>query len=681
MHRKSLIHTILLTSLLISCFSVQADLPDTIKIEEVRIIKQFSKKQQQAGVKRQKIDTLALSTLAHRSLSEVLSENTPIFIKTYGRGSMASASFRGTAPSHTKVLWNDFEINNPMLGMVDFSLIPTWFVDDVNLAYGAASVQKTTGALGGSVELNNQPNWNKGLNIHTLTSFGEYHTYDQFLAVNYTTAKLSLKSKAFYSRSENDFTFYNKDIISSVDLATGEKTHPKQKQQQADYEKYGILQEIYYRLKRNETLAFKIWSQKADRSLPMLSSDEKNDNKELEGESQLNNYNKQYDFSTRAVSNWKHYGDRWNYAVNLGYIHTDLDYIYDVRLHDGEINRRIDSKSDVNSFFFKASGEAQLTDNTKFNTAIQYQHHHVDSKEKIDKTAYDESRTELNWLGAIEHQWAKGLTQSICIQTPVTDNKFDPLIWVAGIQYEVVQKNVFNTQFNVTRNYHRPTLNDLYFQPGGNPELKAEEGYTTELDFGYAFLWPKTDLKLNTTGYISEINDWILWLPAGSRGYWEPMNLKKVSSKGIEFKANLSGFLSEKLNYKFITNYAFTKSVNYGKSIGENDLSYGKQLPYIPKKSMNILASLNYNKTTIIGRFNYYSQRHTTTSNEYETMRDYLYSYYMTNLSIGHELSLSKKVLANIQLKVDNLFDEDYRSILQRPMPGRNYTILLDLKF
>ncbi len=33
---------------------------------------------------------------------------------------MATASMRGTAPSHTKVTWNGMSLNSPMLGMVDF---------------------------------------------------------------------------------------------------------------------------------------------------------------------------------------------------------------------------------------------------------------------------------------------------------------------------------------------------------------------------------------------------------------------------------------------------------------------------------------------------------------------------------------------------------------------------------
>jgi iron complex outermembrane receptor protein len=37
--------------------------------------------------------------------------------------------------------------------------------------------------------------------------------------------------------------------------------------------------------------------------------------------------------------------------------------------------------------------------------------------------------------------------------------------------------------------------------------------------------------------------------------------------------------------------------------------------------------------------------------------------------------------LLSAELSINNLFDEEYHSILYRPMPGRNYMLLLMLKF
>ena len=86
------------------------------------------------------MDSLVLKESISLSVADILTQNTPVFIKSYGRGSMATASMRGTAPSHTKVTWNGMSLNSPMLGMVDFSYIPAYLVDDAELYHGAGSV-------------------------------------------------------------------------------------------------------------------------------------------------------------------------------------------------------------------------------------------------------------------------------------------------------------------------------------------------------------------------------------------------------------------------------------------------------------------------------------------------------------------------------------------------------------
>ena len=142
-------------------------LQDTIKLELVlisgkRIFKNFNET-------RSEIDSLALAKSGTVRLSELLSQNTPIYIKAYGRGAMATASFRGTAPSHTRVTWNGLELNSPMLGMVDFSLIPVYFTDEVKLLHGSSSLSESSGALGGTILLENTPNWNNNLSGKLLS--------------------------------------------------------------------------------------------------------------------------------------------------------------------------------------------------------------------------------------------------------------------------------------------------------------------------------------------------------------------------------------------------------------------------------------------------------------------------------------------------------------------------------
>lgn len=67
---------------------------------------------------------------------------------------------------------------------------------------------------------------------------------------------------------------------------------------------------------------------------------------------------------------------------------------------------------------------------------------------------------------------------------------------------------------SVSRNYRFPTLNDLYFLPGGNPNLRNEHGFS--YDAGVSFEVGKENAyKLNggVNWFDSYIDDWIIWLP------------------------------------------------------------------------------------------------------------------------------------------------------------------------
>ena len=77
-------------------------------------------------------------------------------------------------------------------------------------------------------------------------------------------------------------------------------------------------------------------------------------------------------------------------------------------------------------------------------------------------------------------------------------------------------------------------------------------------------------------------------------------------------------------------------------------------------------------------RYNYYSERYTTSSNEKGSSLYLLNSYYMNDLGLGKTFRLSVGELS-VKLWVYNLFDEEYVSVLSRPMPGRNFGLFIGI--
>ena len=112
------------------------------------------------GQQKTELDSAALKLTVSQSMADVLTFNSSIFVKQYGRGSLSTVSFRGTAASHTQVTWNGMKINSPMLGMTDFSMIPSFFTDKASLLHGSSSLAVASGGLGGAVLLATEPDGN-----------------------------------------------------------------------------------------------------------------------------------------------------------------------------------------------------------------------------------------------------------------------------------------------------------------------------------------------------------------------------------------------------------------------------------------------------------------------------------------------------------------------------------------
>jgi iron complex outermembrane receptor protein len=82
-----------------------------------------------------------------------------------------------------------------------------------------------------------------------------------------------------------------------------------------------------------------------------------------------------------------------------------------------------------------------------------------------------------------------------------------------GVEYHPFASHQFYIKTNIARNYHEPSLNDLYYIPGGNPELKSEKGATADIGTGYSGNIGKSSYHVTLNGYFSEIENWIIWLP------------------------------------------------------------------------------------------------------------------------------------------------------------------------
>lgn len=628
-------------------------LTDTISIEEVPV---FGRRTiQEAGTMTTRIDTMVLQMLKTQTVSELLSSYSPVFIKSYGRGSTATASFRGTAPSHTQVYWNGMKLNSPMRGDVDFSLFPVYFIDDLSLQHGGSSLQSGAGALGGSVLINNKPVWTDRFSIRYVQTIESFSTNKEYLNLGFGNGRIQSKTRIFSDRSQNDFPYFNYGVLPMHEDV----------QKNAQYRKSGLLQEVYSRFS-DQSFSAKLWAYQSHRDLPQLMSFEGDVRKET-----------QKDLNFRAVLNWKKVKEKnkleWMAGLNMSILNyfrssTEANFV------------NFDSQSKERSFTNKFNYDWTPNETLNFNWSLNTTYNTVSVVDHAQKTGYDQDQLAFSLLNSAHFMLLPEWAISFLFRSEMYDSRLIGFIPSFGTEYWLDKKQLSSFKLNFARNFHQPSLNDLYWLPGGNPDLKPEDGFSGDLALAYKGEERSTTFSGQITGFASLIDNWIAWQPSASGAYyWEANNLRKVFARGAEiqvsgqFKAAKAVLCSLRGNYS----YSATSNVDAVPSVDE---SRGKQLIYIPKHKANIFAEADFRDYYLKINAPFTGKRYTSSNNVESDYEKVLNAYWLLNLTAGKKLEWNR-IQADICINVENLTNEDYMAILWRPMPGRYYSLTVQIQF
>ena len=222
------------------------------------------------GVQQTEIDSISLKENIALSMADVLTFNSPIFVKNYGRATLSTVSFRGTSPSHTQVTWNGMRINNPMLGMTDFSMIPSHFIDNATLLHGTSSVNSTGGGLGGAVQLATRPAEDEGFKLQYVQGVGSFLTFDEYLQLNYGRHGWQAATRVSYSSSPNEYKYINRDKKENIydeNMNIIDQYYPEEINRSGSYKDLHVLQEVYYKNNSGDRFGLNVWYINSNREL------------------------------------------------------------------------------------------------------------------------------------------------------------------------------------------------------------------------------------------------------------------------------------------------------------------------------------------------------------------------------------------------------------------------------
>ncbi len=204
--------------------------------------------------------------------------------------------------------------------------------------------------------------------------------------------------------------------------------------------------------------------------------------------------------------------------------------------------------------------------------------------------------------------------------------------------------------------FRYPTFNDLYWFPGGNPELEPE--FTDYAAFEVAKKYSKHNLSFRYS--IKSSRNLIQWAPAAGN-IWSPVNLK--STRRETFTLALDGDLNI-INYR--THLSWLKA---------RDNTARKRLKHAPEYIGFSGLGMTWNRFVGFLGVAYTGQQ----ISFYSWPENVIIPAYKTvNFTLEFQLPVLAPV--RVRLLVENILDENYYTIRHYPEPGRNLKISIIIK-
>ncbi|SHM50215.1 TonB-dependent receptor plug domain-containing protein [Chryseobacterium polytrichastri] len=552
------------------------------------------------------------------NLSELLRFQSPMYIKENGRGAVSSPSFRGTTAQQTAFVWNGININSNFLGQGDVNNISYWGFDQIDVKAGGGSVIYGSGAIGGSIHLNNDMGFNRGFHTSLFSEVASFNTYNNFAKASYSNDKFSFKASGHQTKSENNYEVEEaKNYINRNGKYSNTNFNFAAAYKIAPHHQISWISEFY-----NGSQHYPIFFESQDKT----------------------KYETQ---NIRSLISWDWNKANFSNSFKAAYTEENFQYF-------GNIDKSKTSGGTGKNYILKNDFNYFILPKLNFNLISEFQ---VNKGEGYGSGIDHVSRNIGSVSGLIRYFATKDIRFEAGVKKDFIQNINSPLLFSFSGKWDAT--NWYNLNLSISKNFRFPSFNDLYWQPGGNINLKPETSYQFELRNQFKI----ADVKLSVTPYYMSIHDMIQWLPT-SLGYYSPVNTYKVESYGIESQIEYEKKYGTH-TLRSSVGYSYTKSTN---------LETQKQLMYVPLHKVfgNIDYQYDFLRVYVQGMFN--GLTYTDTN---EKRSDALDPYFVMNSGV------SATLLKNytIGFKVNNIFNQIYYTTAFYPLPKRNYSVNLNINF
>ena len=576
---------------------------------------------------RELCDSLQMLSFQLQSISMVLQQMNSINLRSYGPSMLSSVSVRGGNASQTNLSWKGMNISNAMLGQSDLSLIPVAFFNGTTLQFGTVQNKNTQGISGG-IELSTSNDTSKQ-SIEISSMLSSLNNQSTFIGYGRNSSKNKLNFKILESTGKNQFDFFY-DYKKAARFNTG--AHQSKM--------LTMLLDESYKVNHQLTFKFSGWLTSAFRELPQTKLESKSSSE-------------QADKDVKCIAGL-HYMKR-NSSLDLSYLINRNQIDYD------------DANIISNSTF--TNHQVKLTHQQKTKHLFIESNYTMYASSAIN-SSYIQSSNQL-LLQTLSSRITKDFTKQlkIIIEGSVYARNKHQLYPTYSIQLDKQHHLSKQTILKIYSAYYTgvrfPTLNDLYWNPGGNVSLKAENGNNGNL--GISIEHPK--MRISIESYLKHTKNMIVWVPVGN--YWKPLNILEVTGNGVEFSGTFKHSIHQ---FKLQAKLDASLNASTIKQQQGNEQLKGKQLPYVPFYKANSNLSMSYKKSYINLQTQYVGHRFTSQDN-----KEFLNPYLLLNLQVGQGFLLCHHQV-QVNLNLYNLLNEYYETIAYRPMPSRYTELSINLK-
>ncbi|WP_294317514.1 TonB-dependent receptor [uncultured Chryseobacterium sp.] len=552
------------------------------------------------------------------NLSEILRFQSPVYIKENGRGAVSSPSFRGTGAGHTAFVWNGININSQFLGQGDVNNIPSMGFDQLDVKAGSVGVIYGSGAIGGTVHLNNSLDFNKGFHASLFSEAASFGTYNNFAKVSFSNKKFSFKFSGNYSVSENDYEV--KESRNYINL-------------NGEYSNTNFNFAAAYKIAPHHQVSWISEFFNGDQHFPVFFDSQTKTKYETQ--------------NVRSLLVWDVNAPKLNNVFRAAYTEENFQYFDNISnpKSSGGTGKNYIMKNDFNYF---------LSPKWNLNVIGEFQ---VNKGEGYMSGIKEVSRKVGSLAGLLRYFATEDLRFEAGIKKDFVEDYSSPVLLSFSGNWNLTKW--YNLNLNAAKNFRYPSFNDLYWQPGGNMNLKPETAYQFDLKNQFTI----AGVKLMLTPYYIRITDMITWIPT-SMGYYSPVNTYKVQSYGLESQIEYERKFG-KHSLRSNLGYSYTKSTN---------VETGKQMMYVPLHKFfgNIDYRYSFLKIYVQGMYNGLTyadseEKRSTAIEQYFVMNAGISGTFLKNYTIGG--------------KVNNIFNEIYQTTAFYPLPKRNYSVYLNINF